>query len=152
MLQPAQPDIRAAIVAEARTWLGTAYGHQQRSKGVRVDCPGLPLEVMKSVLGVDVDIRDYPRYPDGTMLSVINKIATPILASKMQPGDLAAIAFNGEPWHVGIITPYFQDGHLAMIHASNMRKKVIEHRLTPAMLKEIIAAWRLPGVPEDVKA
>jgi NlpC/P60 family putative phage cell wall peptidase len=40
---------RAAIVAEAKTWLGTPYAHRQRLKGVGADCAGVPLEVYASV-------------------------------------------------------------------------------------------------------
>lgn len=42
------PDaLRTALVAEARTWLlpVTPFAHQQRSKGVGVDCIGVPTEV-----------------------------------------------------------------------------------------------------------
>ena len=37
--------IRARIVSEALSWLGTPYAHRQRVKGVGVDCAQLPLAV-----------------------------------------------------------------------------------------------------------
>lgn len=36
---------RLAVVAEARSWLGTPYHHMGRLKGVGVDCAMLPAEV-----------------------------------------------------------------------------------------------------------
>ena len=39
---------RAAIVAEAMSWLGTPYAHRQRLKGVGVDCAQLPLAVYRA--------------------------------------------------------------------------------------------------------
>lgn len=37
--------LRAALVAEARTWLRTPFAHQRREKGIGVDCIGVPTEV-----------------------------------------------------------------------------------------------------------
>ena len=37
------PDLRARIVAEAMTWLGTPYHHRGKLKGIGVDCAQLPL-------------------------------------------------------------------------------------------------------------
>ena len=37
--------VRARVVAEALSWLGTPYAHRQRLKGVGVDCAQLPLAV-----------------------------------------------------------------------------------------------------------
>ncbi len=40
---------RAAVAAEALTWLRTPYAHRQRLKGAGADCAGLPLEVYAAV-------------------------------------------------------------------------------------------------------
>ena len=47
--------LRARVVAEALSWLGTPYAHRQRLKGVGVDCAQLPLAVYAAagVLGTD---------------------------------------------------------------------------------------------------
>ena len=44
-------DIRAAILAEALSWVGTPYRHQGSRKGVGCDCLGLVLGVWRSVYG-----------------------------------------------------------------------------------------------------
>ena len=42
---------RAAIVAEARSWLGTPYRHQASLKGVGADCLGLVRGVWRALQG-----------------------------------------------------------------------------------------------------
>lgn len=42
---------RAAIVAEAKTWLGTPYRHQAALKGVGCDCLGLVRGVWRTIYG-----------------------------------------------------------------------------------------------------
>jgi NlpC/P60 family putative phage cell wall peptidase len=42
---------RAAIVAEARTWIGTLYHHQASVKGIGCDCLGLVREVWRALIG-----------------------------------------------------------------------------------------------------
>ena len=42
------PAMRDAVVAEAKTWLGTPWRHMQRIKGVGVDCANLPAAVYEA--------------------------------------------------------------------------------------------------------
>jgi NlpC/P60 family putative phage cell wall peptidase len=42
---------RAAIVAEARSWIGTPYRHQASLKGVGCDCLGLVRGVWRAIYG-----------------------------------------------------------------------------------------------------
>ena len=42
---------RAAIVAAARSWIGTPYRHQASLKGVGCDCLGLLRGVWRDVVG-----------------------------------------------------------------------------------------------------
>ncbi len=43
--------LSAAIVAEARAWIGTPYRHQASLKGIGCDCLGLLRGVWRDVLG-----------------------------------------------------------------------------------------------------
>ncbi len=53
---------RAAVIAEALTWVGTHYHHHARIKGVGVDCGMLLLEVYATVgLIPQVDPGYYPQ-------------------------------------------------------------------------------------------
>lgn len=53
---------RAAIVAEALTWLGTPYHHHARVKGAGVDCAQILLAVYADALGLapSLDPGAYP--------------------------------------------------------------------------------------------
>jgi hypothetical protein len=55
-------EARAAVVAEAMTWIGTPWAHMGRLKGVGVDCANLPIAVYAAVgLIADFDPPPYPR-------------------------------------------------------------------------------------------
>ena len=142
-------EIRERIVAEARSWIGTPWAHQQREKGRAVDCAGFASMTGKNAGVSTFDMRDYERLPNGTMLGILGREMTRIPVSTMQPADVVAIAFNGEPMHIGIVTPYWHGDHLAIVHASNQRGKVCEHRIDPVLRRMIVAAFRYPGVPAD---
>jgi len=55
-------DERSAVVAEARSWLGTRFGHRQRVKGVEVDCANLVAQVFERTdLIPPVELPEYTR-------------------------------------------------------------------------------------------
>jgi NlpC/P60 family putative phage cell wall peptidase len=89
---------RAAVVAEAESWLATPYHHQGRIKGVGVDCAMLLVEVYHAAGCVPaLDPRPYP--PDwhlhrsaerylGWVLRYAREVAEP------RPGDAALFRFG----------------------------------------------------------
>jgi cell wall-associated NlpC family hydrolase len=144
--------LREAIVAEARTWIGTKYSHQQRMKGVAVDCAGLVIGVSRALglVDSDFDITGYARTPDGSLLRYCDEHMTRIGRNEMQPGDALVVKFDADPQHFGILAPYpHSDRHLAIIHAASNRGRVIETRLLfgdePHAMK-FVAAFKLPNV------
>jgi len=54
---------RAAIVAEAMSWLGTPYRHQASLKGVGCDCLGLVRGVWRALYGMEPELAP-PYTPD----------------------------------------------------------------------------------------
>src|SRR5262245_54289062 len=50
------PLTRAAIVAEARAWIGTPYRHQASVKGIGCDCLGLVRGVWRGLLGAEPEV------------------------------------------------------------------------------------------------
>jgi len=46
-----EPGLRDAVLAEARTWIGTPYRHQASVKGAGCDCLGLVRGVWRAVVG-----------------------------------------------------------------------------------------------------
>jgi cell wall-associated NlpC family hydrolase len=56
-----EAELRAAIVAEAMSWLGTPYHHRAKLKGVGVDCAQVVLAVYAAVgIVEDFDTGEYP--------------------------------------------------------------------------------------------
>lgn len=60
---PSETDLRARIVEEARSWLGTPYHHHAMVKGAGVDCAMLLVAVYGAVglLPEGFDPRPYPQ-------------------------------------------------------------------------------------------
>ena len=138
--------MRGAIVAEARTWLGTRFHHQARLKGVGCDCAGLVVGVCKALGLSDFDKTDYTRQPDGVMLKrVCDENMTAIPLAEVRPGDALLFRFEQDPQHLAIVGDYAHGG-LSIIHAYAPARKVIETRLDSAWLARAVSAYRLPGV------
>lgn len=52
-------ETRLAVIAEARTWLGTNFHHAACLKGVGVDCVNFPAATYRAALGAHFDIPFY---------------------------------------------------------------------------------------------
>lgn len=143
---------RAQVVQEARAWLHTPYQHQQRTRGVAVDCIGLVIGVARSLglVPVDFDVNGYSRQPDPRMLlGKCDEHMVRIQPEAIQPGDVIVTRFEEDPTHFGIVADYYHGGALSMIHALRTRDgggRVIEQRLDSSGLKRIVRAYSLPGV------
>jgi len=142
---------REEVISEARTWIGTPFGHQERTKGLAVDCIGLLIGMGRqlNMVAPDFDFSGYPRIPDGhTLIEHCEAHMTRISQDKMRPGDAIVIAFDSDPQHFGVLTQY-RHGGLAIVHAASKYGKVIETRLmfgTSPLSMKFVAAYRLPGV------
>jgi len=140
---------RSDVVAAARTWIGTPWQHQQRTKGVAVDCVGLVIGVGRELGMVtgDWDIKGYGRHPDGRLLAMADEHMQRIALCDMRPGDVIGVVLDAEPQHFAILGDYLHGG-LSIIHAAaNARPpRVIETRLMPSRALRVVAAWALPGV------
>lgn len=138
---------RAAIVAEARTWVGTPWVHQHREKGIAVDCVGLVIGVAKALglLAPDFDVTGYGRAPDGTLLARCAEHLRPLGRDEMRPGDVLVLATSQEPQHMGIVGDY-RHGGLSLIHAASHQRRVIEHRLLFVRCMQFRAGFAFPGV------
>jgi cell wall-associated NlpC family hydrolase len=122
--------MRAAIVAEALTWLGTPYHHAANVKAAGVDCAMLLVEVFRAVglVAPDFDPRPYPRawylHRDeerfmGFLLDQSRRTDSP------QAGDVAMFRFGRTASHGAIIID-----ELLMIHAYQPagRVELVERR------------------------
>lgn len=80
-----EQDQRAAVVAEAMTWLGTPYHHHGRIKGAGVDCAMLPVAVYSTVglMAADQDFGQYPtqwhlHHEEERYLDIVRRVARAI--------------------------------------------------------------------------
>lgn len=121
---------RAAVVAEARRWLGTPYHHAADVLGAGCDCGMLIVRVfVDSGLLEPFDPRPYPRdwhlHRDeerylGFVIDRAREVAAPL------PGDVVVFRHGRSFSHGGIVS----DGEpIRLIHASWPARMVIEEDL-----------------------
>jgi len=137
---------RAAVVTEARSWLGVKWLHQHRSRE-GVDCAGLVICVARA-LGLvtpGFDLTGYGRRPDGSLLALCDAHMRRIRRDEMQPGDVLVVAIEHEPQHMGIVGDY-RHGGLSLIHAASKAGRVVETRLMFLRNQQFRGAYALPGV------
>jgi cell wall-associated NlpC family hydrolase len=119
-----EAETRAAIVAEALTWLDTPYHHHARIKGVGVDCAQLPAAIFQAV-GLVPDLqpeyspqwmmhRDEERY-----LEWVRPYTREITREELLPGDFVMWKFGRAYSHSAIVI----DAPV-VIHAVNLARRV----------------------------
>ncbi len=106
---------RAAVLAEAESWLGTPFHHEARVKGAGVDCGQLLLEVYERVgLIPHVEVPHYP--PDFHMhhdrewyaellASYAREFAGPPEGRTPQPADVVLFRVGRVFSHGAIVAP-----------------------------------------------
>lgn len=131
---------RAAIVAEARTWLGTKFRHQGRVKGVGVDCAGVAVGVAQ-VCGLDwTDVKGYPRVPaNGQFQAAVESATDPIELADVQPGDLMTFRWRDEPQHIAIVS---QLDPIRLIHAWEGIGRCVENDLDATWRARLVSCRR----------
>ena len=138
------------LVSAARSYMGTRFRHRGRNrKGI--DCAGL---IWATYLDCGVTLPDYRLYgeepeDDGLVTHIVAALGEPVLVAPvreqdLQVGDVLVLRYEVEPHHVALVTPYPFPGALAVIHADGHNKKVIEHRLSPDMVRRITHVFRRP--------
>jgi cell wall-associated NlpC family hydrolase len=133
--RPPSPDIRrlsverqrAAVVAEARSWIGTPYHNCADIKGVGVDCGMLLVRVFVDLkLCPPFDPRPYPidwhlhRSEERYLGFVFDRSAE---TTAPQPGDVAVFRYGRCYSHGGIVT---KASPLRIVHAFYQTRMVIE--------------------------
>lgn len=95
---------RAAVVAEALTWIGTPFQHATRHKGVGVDCAQLLVAAFGELAEVDV-----PAYPPQWFLhenaerltTAVSAFCTEVETPDL--GDIILFTFGRTASHAGIV-------------------------------------------------
>lgn len=143
-----QASVSRAVVACARSYIGTQYRHQGWQSD-SLDCAGLirrvgtDLGLLPDPLPEWVEYDGYSRQPDGFgLLEACRKYLLPASYRDAMPGDIALLRFDSAPQHVAIIGDYKHSG-LTLIHAVRSVNKVIEHRLDALWKSRIIERFIL---------
>jgi NlpC/P60 family putative phage cell wall peptidase len=133
-LQPA-PE-RAAVIAEAMTWLGTPYRHQGSRKGVGCDCLGLVRGVWRAVYGGEPE-RPGPYSPDWAeagagdpLLDAARRHCAEKTPGEALPGDI--LVFRWRPRHAA--------KHLGILLGGETFLHAYEGHAV--MVSPLIAQWR----------
>lgn len=98
---------RAAVVAEALTWVGTPFHHGQRVKGAGADCGQFPLAVFDAVgLIKSYHPAEYPpdfhiHSDDEMYLRHLEKFTAKV--DSPRPGDIAMFRFGRVISHAAIV-------------------------------------------------
>jgi NlpC/P60 family putative phage cell wall peptidase len=142
---------RAAIVAEARSWLNTSWLHQASVKGVGCDCIGLVAGVARE-LGIDgaadydaaIEVRGYGRSPDPEMLTAAaDRFLVRIADDAAKPGDILVMRFTQDPQHFALIAAVYP---WRILHAYAQARRVVEHALDNVWRARVMRAYRYRGI------
>ncbi|TCT02501.1 NlpC/P60 family putative phage cell wall peptidase [Tepidamorphus gemmatus] len=141
---------RAAIVAEARTWLGTPYRHQASMKGAGCDCFGLVRGVWRAMIGPEPD--EVPAYSRDwgsvqgteTLLATARRHLIETDPGALAPGDVVVFRIRRGmiARHVGIVS---EAAPARFIHAQE-HAPVAEVALSDWWRQRIVAAFAFPGL------
>ncbi len=156
------PIKRSAIIAAARSWLGTPFMHQGRVKGSRggVDCLGVVLCVLEEVgaIGASQTPESWTRLPEftqygrepanGKVFAGCVQYANMKPFSEAKQGDILALRAPSEPCHVAFVSEH--GGKHYMIHAYNGgSKKCVEHIIDGVWHERIAGVFEIPGVENE---
>lgn len=138
---------RAAIVAEARTWLGTPYCHQASLKGVGCDCFGLIRGVWRAFYGAEPEsVPPYSRdwgsvTGKETLVETARRHLKEVDPAAVGPGDVLVFRIRRSrvAKHAGIISI-----DTRFIHAQE-NVPVCEVALSDWWRRHIAAAFAFPG-------
>jgi NlpC/P60 family putative phage cell wall peptidase len=139
---------RAAIVAEARTWIGTRYRHQASVKGIGCDCLGLVRGVWRGCVGAEPERP--PAYAADwaeaggveTLAEAALRHLVPVPREQFDVGDV--LLFRRRDGcvakHVAIAS-----SATTMIHAHD-GAEVCEVAIAPWWRRRLAYAFAFPGV------
>ncbi len=135
------------IVEAARTYVGTRYRHQGRSRETAVDCVGLLVCVAHDIGLSDFDTDTYSKRPDARQFraNMLASGCTPVRKDRVESGDILRVFTMKWPVHLAILD-VDELGLRWMIHAYAPARKVVRERLTDAFFDDhVCEGMRYPA-------
>lgn len=135
---------RAAIVAEARTWLDTPFKHQGRVKGRACDCVGVVVGTAQALGLMVEDEKGYSITPSGTLLmDVVGRQGVRVPVTEALPGDVYVMRFEREPQHLAFATD------VGVLHAYSAVGRCVEHAIDDKWRRRILAVYRFKELAHE---
>lgn len=138
---------RSEIVSLARSYVGTRWVHQGRSRN-GVDCVGLVIAVAMDagILPRNYPIPPYSRFPDNRLQDYFQSHLVRIPPRKAGNGSVLLFSFHNSPWHAGIMVDV---NARSLVHAfASARKVVYDYADSRAHGRKLFAAFDYPGVTD----
>ena len=137
----------SALVNAARSYLGTPWQHQGRSRNA-IDCLGLLALSERDTGRAVADRTDYARVPnpDELQAGLQAHYGVPVAGAEPEmaallPGDKLLLRYGRDAQHVAIVTDHKDT--LGMIHAyAGANCRVTEHILDDKWRRRIVAVFR----------
>lgn len=138
--------MKSKLIEVLRTQLGVKWQHQGRLPGVALDCAGLVVWAARECGVPAADLVTYERRPDANvLLAYIEKSGLSMVSkSNLEIGDLLVMQYDGNPQHLAVVTDITPDGHISIIHAAALARKVVEHLLTDDWRDKVVYVYRFP--------
>lgn len=134
---------RAAVVAEALTWMGTRWIHQARIKGAGVDC-GQLLAAVYEAAGViqHTEVEPYPQTwalhrGEERFLSYVERMSSKVTRAPL-PGDIVLFRWGRCLSHAGIVIEWPVIVH-AYVGAGRVTKDSVVDNLE--LRRRFAGAW-----------
>jgi len=134
-----EDELRARIVALAKTYLGTPWRHQGRTK-LGIDCAGLPIVIGRELgLHAFSDDINYQRLSIGAALFAPFEEHCIRLSNlaELKPGDMLIFKDPVFPQHIGLMS---SNGNV--IHAKLSRRKVVEEPLVGDLKSRLLRGYK----------
>lgn len=152
---PTQKLLRDRVVAEARSWIGTPFLHQQSLKGVGVDCIGVILGVGRDLelLQISPDqwapYAGYSRQPNPRvmrrfMCQFLKESPTP--RTQIPPaGSIGWFGWRLDlPMHLGIVAEF--EGRATVVHSFEPAGACCENSIDETWLRLVESWWDFPAL------
>jgi hypothetical protein len=141
----ANDELRAKIVAQARTWEGVKYRNKGRDRVHGVDCIGLIIKVAHELGVSDFDTVEYPDRPiPRDLVTGMRGHLAPIPLDALGNGDVALFRGPQVPCHTGIVE-VDEAGQKWVIHSFAPARKVLRSRLEGDLYDQLALAFRYTG-------